>query len=72
MERPQRPSFTSIDANGNGDIDFDEFSLQALPHGDHQSVFETIDSNNDGVIEQDEFDNHRPPRAKSRKERNND
>lgn len=58
---PQRPSFESIDVNENGDIDFDEFSSQKLPHGDHQTVFDTIDTDSNGIISNDEFVNHKPP-----------
>lgn len=58
---PQRPNFESIDTNEDGDIDFDEFSSQKLPHGDHQTVFDMIDTNNNGVISNDEFVNHKPP-----------
>lgn len=72
MERPQRPSFSSIDTNDNGDIDFDEFSSHPLPFGDHQTVFESIDINNNGVIEQDEFANHKPPHANNRRKKKND
>lgn len=60
----QRPSFESIDTNTDGDIDFEEFSSQKLPHGDHQAVFNSIDTNNSGVISQYEFNNHKPPHPK--------
>jgi hypothetical protein len=68
----QRPSFESIDANADGDIDFDEFSLQELPHGDHQTVFTSIDTDNNGVLSEDEFDNHKPPHPKHGKGRPHD
>lgn len=63
----QRPSFESIDANVDGDVDFDEFASHELPHGDHQTVFNLIDTDNNGVISQDEFDNHKPPCPKHAK-----
>jgi len=61
-DRPQRPSFASIDANADSNIDIDEFSLHDLPFGDHQTVFDNIDSDNNGLISQEEFENHKPPR----------
>ena len=60
-DRPERPSFLSIDSNSDGTIELDEFSTQKLPGGDYQSLFTHIDSNNDGVISEDEFENHKPP-----------
>ena len=62
----QRPSFTSIDTNSDGDIDFDEFSSQELPQGDHQIVFDIIDTDSNGVISNEEFVNHKPPPRKKR------
>lgn len=58
---PQRPSFASLDTNGDTDIDFDEFSAQELPFGDHQTIFDEIDTDNNGVLSQAEFANHKPP-----------
>jgi Ca2+-binding EF-hand superfamily protein len=58
---PNRPTFVSIDANEDGDIDFDEFSANELPHGDHQTVFDSMDSDNNGVISTEEYENHKPP-----------
>ncbi|MBU2925944.1 EF-hand domain-containing protein [Colwellia sp. 4_MG-2023] len=66
-DRPSRPTFESIDSNSDGDIDFDEFSSQELPHGDHQTVFDEIDTDNNGVISNEEFTNHKPPRPQNRK-----
>jgi len=60
--RPQRPSFASIDANADSNINVDEFSSHKLPFGDHQTVFDSIDSDNNGLISQEEFENHKPPR----------
>jgi len=62
IERPPRPSFASLDGNADGEIDFEEFSLHELPHGDHQTVFSDIDSDGDGFISNREFKNHKPPR----------
>tara|TARA_R110001592_G_scaffold224287_3_gene479904 strand:+ start:256 stop:543 length:288 start_codon:yes stop_codon:yes gene_type:complete len=56
------PAFSSIDSDGNGEIDFDEFSSQEIPHGDHQTIFDEMDSNGDDVVSEDEFNNHKPPR----------
>jgi hypothetical protein len=62
----QRPSFESLDTNKDGYINFDEFSSQKIPHGDHQTVFESIDSDNNGVISNNEFVNHKPPQRDKR------
>jgi len=60
-ERPgPPPAFSSIDVNGDGEVNFDEFSQQELPHGDHQTIFNEIDSDSNGVISKAEFKNHRP------------
>jgi len=64
---PQRPNFESIDINENGEIDFDEFSSQKLPHGDPQTIFDTIDTDSNGIISNKEFVNHKPPQRKKRK-----
>ena len=65
-DRPERPSFSSIDVNGDGTIELDEFSMQKLPDGDHQTLFTHIDSNSDGLISEDEFKNHKPPGMKKK------
>jgi Ca2+-binding EF-hand superfamily protein len=57
-----RPSFTEIDANADGTIDFDEFSLQEIPFGDYQTVFSDIDTDGDGVLSSQEYNSHKPPR----------
>ncbi|KGJ86486.1 EF-hand domain-containing protein [Colwellia psychrerythraea] len=63
-----RPCFSSIDINGDGEINFDEFSSHKIPHGDHQTVFDSIDTDSDGIISNDEFVNHKPPQRKKRRE----
>lgn len=63
---PQRPSFDSVDTNGDGDIDLEEFSSQEIPHGDHQKIFDIIDTDNNGVISNEEFTSHKPPERKKR------
>jgi Ca2+-binding EF-hand superfamily protein len=65
-DRPGPPAFSSIDINGDGGIDMDEFSQQTLPNGDHQTIFSHIDSDNNGVISSTEFKNHRPPTKQQR------
>jgi len=60
------PAFSSIDINGDGEVDFDEFSQQQLPNGDHQSIFDDIDSDSNGVISKTEFKDHRPPAKQKR------
>ncbi|WP_166738803.1 EF-hand domain-containing protein [Psychromonas algarum] len=62
----ERPDFTSIDIDNSGDIDFDEFLQQKLPHGDHQTVFDDMDKDGDGYITEEEFKNHKPPRPPKR------
>lgn len=59
------PAFSSIDSDGNGEIDFDEFSSQEIPHGDHQTIFDQMDSDGDGVVSEEEFKSHRPPRREN-------
>ena len=65
-QKPERPSFTSIDLNGDGEVDMDEFLQHELPHGYHQTVFSLIDGDADGVITEQEFTDHKPPRPKKR------
>lgn len=65
-QMPPPPSFTLIDANADGEIDFDEFFLQELPHGDHQTVFSEIDTDSNGVISEQEFADHKPPHPPKR------
>ncbi|MFT5814186.1 MAG: hypothetical protein ACI9VT_001946 [Psychroserpens sp.] len=60
-DRPRPPPFSSIDINGDGVIDMDEFSQKKLPNGDYQTIFSHIDSDNNSVISSTEFKNHRPP-----------
>lgn len=65
-QKPERPSFTSIDLNGDGEVDIDEFSQHEIPRGDHQTIFSLIDGDADGVITEQEFTDHKPPRPKKR------
>lgn len=60
-ERPPRPTFSEIDINTDGEIDFDEFSSHEVPHGDHQKIFTDIDADNDGIISEQEYIEHKPP-----------
>ena len=60
------PAFSSIDINGDDEVDFDEFSQQVLPHGDHRTIFDHIDSDTNGIISKTEFKNHRPSAKKNR------
>lgn len=71
-EHPPRPTFESIDTNGDTDIDFDEFSTHEIPRGDHQTIFDTIDTDNNGVISVEEFNNHKPPHPPKPKGNKND
>lgn len=72
QRRPPRPSFESVDSDGNEEIDFDEFSLQELPRGDHQAVFSDIDENDDGIISYLEYQNHKPPHPRKHQPRSSD
>ncbi|WP_426358192.1 EF-hand domain-containing protein [Pseudocolwellia sp. HL-MZ19] len=63
-ERPQRPSFSSIDTNEDGEISLDEFKEHELPMGDHETIFEEMDSDGNNAIDEDEFDSHKPPRRR--------
>jgi len=65
-QKPERPSFTSIDLNGDGEVDIDEFSQHEIPRGDHQTVFSAIDLDGDGLINEQEFTDHKPSRPKKR------
>ncbi|MEG3756044.1 EF-hand domain-containing protein [Psychromonas arctica] len=56
------PQFSSVDTNGDGELTFDEFSNQEIPHGDHQAVFDDMDSDGNGVVSENEFSNFKPPR----------
>lgn len=64
--RKERPKFSAIDTNSDGEISSEEFSTLKLPHGDHETVFASIDADNNGVISKEEFENHKPPRPKKR------
>lgn len=68
----QRPCFSSLDINGDGDINFDEFSSHKLPRGDHETVFANFDSDGNGVISKEEFKNHKPPHNKKPKDDRDD
>ncbi|MEI6893796.1 MAG: EF-hand domain-containing protein [Colwellia sp.] len=65
-ERPQRPTFESLDLNNDGGISFDEFSSHDIPHGDYQTMFNAMDTDGDGIISKEEFSNHKPPQRKKR------
>jgi len=57
----ERPVFSNVDLDGNGEVNFEEFSQQKLPGGDPQEIFDSIDANKDGVITEQEFLDHKPP-----------
>lgn len=64
--RPQRPVFTDIDTNEDGNIELSEFSALPHKHDDYESLFNRIDANEDGVISAQEFTEHKPPRNRRR------
>jgi hypothetical protein len=59
------PEFSSVDTNGDGELTFEEFSTQEIPHGDHQTVFDEMDSDGNGVVSENEFTSFKPPRPQS-------
>ena len=61
---PQRPDFASIDIDGNGAIDFTEFSEQPMPEDMLQTIFNDMDADQNGEVTEDEFNNHKPPKRK--------
>lgn len=66
-KRKQRPDFSTLDLNADGDIDFDEFSQHELPRGDHQTLFDILDADSNAVISEQEYTDHKPPRHKNGK-----
>ena len=61
---PQRPDFTTIDIDGNGVIDFTEFSEQPMPEDMLQTIFNDMDTDQNGEVTEDEFNNHKPSKRK--------
>ena len=61
---PERPTFSSLDLNSDGEVSFEEFSSHDVPRGDHETIFGHIDTDSDGIITSDEFENHKPPQRK--------
>ncbi|MCM2678529.1 EF-hand domain-containing protein [Echinimonas agarilytica] len=61
-DKPERPTFSSLDVDGDGKMTLEEFSQHTIPHGKHERVFTHIDADADGVISKTEFDDHKPKR----------
>ncbi|CAM3043263.1 EF-hand domain-containing protein [Pseudoalteromonas distincta] len=59
---PEKPDFSSIDADSNGVISFEEFNAKKPPHGDAQTIFDSIDADGNGEISEQELSEHKPPR----------
>ena len=61
------PAFSSLDLDGSGAIDLNEFSQHKIPRGDHDTLFDQIDADGDGLIFENELESHVPPRHKKQK-----
>ena len=61
---PQRPDCTTIDIDGNGVIDFTEFSEQPMQEDMLQTIFNDMDTDQNGEVTEDEFNSHKPPKRK--------
>ncbi|MCF2899890.1 MULTISPECIES: EF-hand domain-containing protein [unclassified Pseudoalteromonas] len=61
---PPRPDFPTIDIDGNGVIDFTEFSEQPVPEDMLQTIFNDMDADQNGEVTEDEFNKHKPPKRK--------
>ncbi|MDA7782746.1 EF-hand domain-containing protein [Gammaproteobacteria bacterium] len=59
-QAPGPAAFDALDANGDGNISFDEFSSREA------SMIDRLDSDANGVLTLDEFLNARPPRPQDR------
>ncbi|MFT2090217.1 EF-hand domain-containing protein [Paraglaciecola sp. 2405UD69-4] len=62
MQRPERPSFSSLDLDGDGVVTFAEFEQSEVPNDEHATIFGHIDADGDGEITEEEFTSHKPPR----------
>jgi hypothetical protein len=51
----ERPAFSEVDANNDGDISFDEFKSYAEANPRYKGLFEKRDENGDGMLSEDEF-----------------
>jgi hypothetical protein len=64
---PGKPDFSTIDADSDGVISYEEFSAKKPPNVDDvQSIFDEIDTDGNGEISEDEFENHTPPQRRER------
>lgn len=60
---PKPPTFSELDADGDGYVTLTEFSaMGAPPHGSASDIFNEIDANSDGQITEQEMKSHRPSR----------
>ncbi|MEP1386041.1 MAG: EF-hand domain-containing protein [Paraglaciecola sp.] len=62
MQRGERPSFSSLDLDGDGVVTFAEFEQSDVPNNEHATIFGHIDADGDGQITEEEFTSHKPPR----------
>lgn len=61
---PPRPEFSSLDTNEDGQIEWDEFATQEVPHGTADEVFQNMDTNEDGFLSEEEYSAHKPKRPR--------
>jgi len=60
--RHHRPTFSELDADGDGSVTQDEFLTPVVEHLTER--FNAIDTNGDGVVSEAEFEAAKPPHAR--------
>lgn len=59
---PPRPEFSVLDANSDGQIEWEEFASQEVPMGTTEEAFQRMDTDQDGFVSAQEYADHKPPR----------